>query len=52
MVEGGHFIRRRDPADARRVYVRLSVPLVEAMENYLSGFGGQVAALFELKRPA
>jgi hypothetical protein len=52
MVEGGHFIRRRDPADARRVYVHLSAPLVEAMENYLSGFGGKVSALFELKRPA
>ena len=52
MVEGGHFIRRRDPSDARRVHVHLSDALVDAMEKYLSGFGGQVGALFELKRPA
>jgi hypothetical protein len=49
MVGLGHFIRRKDPADARRVFIHPSDGLVEAVGRYLSDFGCRIATLV---RPA
>jgi DNA-binding MarR family transcriptional regulator len=45
MVGLGHFIRRKDPADARRVFIHPSDGLVAAIERYLSDFGCRIDAL-------
>lgn len=42
MVARGNFIRQRDPADARRVFILPAGGLVEAVERYLADFGDRI----------
>lgn len=47
MAGAGHFIRKPDPGDGRRVHVSLAPVLVEAVESYLADMRQRAVAMLQ-----
>ena len=47
MAGAGHFVRKPDPQDGRRVHISLAPSLIDAVESYLADMRQRAVAVFQ-----